>query len=194
MLLLLALEEREFRIEVGYGLEGALNDAKTGRIQDDYIIPYLKDDNWDEGIRNGYSKILQEVSNEYGVDVGEITIKEPEDSGELYSGIGTMVFLFLTMFLAKTKKTTKIIILVIDIIAVIATFIFKANLANNIFAMLCFIEFLTLVYTIISLITKGSGTVHGVFFGGSGGGSSFGGGRSFGDGGSSGGGGSSRRF
>ena len=33
LLLLLALEEREFRVEVGYGLEGILPDGKTGRFQ-----------------------------------------------------------------------------------------------------------------------------------------------------------------
>ncbi len=69
VLLLLALEERQFRVEVGYGLEGRLNDAKTGRIQDQYIIPYLKNDNWNEGIRNGFNAILQEVSEEYGVHI-----------------------------------------------------------------------------------------------------------------------------
>mgnify|MGYP003300435229 CR=1 FL=1 len=41
LLLLLALEEREFRVEVGDGLSGILPDGKTGRFQDDYIIPYL---------------------------------------------------------------------------------------------------------------------------------------------------------
>ena len=34
LLLLLALEERQMRIEVGYGLEGILPDGKTGRFQD----------------------------------------------------------------------------------------------------------------------------------------------------------------
>ena len=42
LLLLLTLEERQFRIEVGYGLEGVLPDGLTGRYQDEYIIPYLK--------------------------------------------------------------------------------------------------------------------------------------------------------
>lgn len=69
VLLLLALEEREFRVEVGYGLEGCLNDAKTGRIQDEYIIPYLKNNQWDEGIRNGFNAILEEISAEYGVSI-----------------------------------------------------------------------------------------------------------------------------
>ena len=48
LLLLLALEERQFRVEVGYGLEGILPDGKTGRFQDQYIIPYLKEDNFEE--------------------------------------------------------------------------------------------------------------------------------------------------
>lgn len=69
VLMVLALEEREFRIEVGYGLEGALPDAKTGRIQDQYIIPHLTENNWDAGIRNGFNAIIQVVANEYGVTV-----------------------------------------------------------------------------------------------------------------------------
>lgn len=72
VLLLLALEERQFRVEVGYGLEGSLNDAKTGRIQDEYIIPYLKNNNWNEGIRNGFNAILQEVLEEYGVSIENV--------------------------------------------------------------------------------------------------------------------------
>ena len=70
LLLLLALEERQFRVEVGYGLEGILPDAKTGRIQDEYIIPYLKQNNWNDGIKNGFSTFLETISSEYNVEVG----------------------------------------------------------------------------------------------------------------------------
>ena len=69
VLLLLAYEERQFRIEVGYGLEGRLNDGKTGAIQDLYIIPYLKEGKWDEGIKNGFDAIIQEVCKEYEITV-----------------------------------------------------------------------------------------------------------------------------
>ena len=61
VLLLCTTGEREFRIEVGYGLEGALPDGKTGRIQDQYIIPYLKQDNYNDGILNGYNAVLETV-------------------------------------------------------------------------------------------------------------------------------------
>ena len=43
ILLLLAVEERKVRIEVGYGLEGALPDSKTGRILDNYGMSYFKE-------------------------------------------------------------------------------------------------------------------------------------------------------
>lgn len=42
LLLLCSYQDRKFRVEVGYGLEGILNDGKTGRMQDEYIIPYLR--------------------------------------------------------------------------------------------------------------------------------------------------------
>lgn len=71
VLILLALDERESRIEVGYGLEGALNDAKTGRIQDQYMIPYYKNDDFNNGLMQGYSAIVQEICKEYGLDASQ---------------------------------------------------------------------------------------------------------------------------
>lgn len=69
LLLLLSLKERKFRVEVGYGLEGILPDAKTGRIQDEYMIPYLKENKWDEGIRNGFNAFLDVIVNDYGITI-----------------------------------------------------------------------------------------------------------------------------
>jgi len=73
LLLLLALEERLFRVEVGYGLEGILPDGKTGRFQDEYIIPYLKNNNWNEGIKNGYDAFYSEI-----VKLNNLTIEYNE--------------------------------------------------------------------------------------------------------------------
>ena len=69
LLLLLALEERKFRVEVGYGLEGILPDGKTGRFQDEYIIPYLKENKWDEGIKNGYDAFYAEIVEQNNLDL-----------------------------------------------------------------------------------------------------------------------------
>ncbi len=78
VLLLVALKERKSRIEVGYGLEGALPDAKTGRIQDEYMIPYFKQGNYDKGILNAYSVLVNEVANEYKVTIGQAKAAKPK--------------------------------------------------------------------------------------------------------------------
>lgn len=69
LLLLCSYKDRQFRVEVGYGLEGKLPDGKTGRMQDEYIIPYLREDEFDQGIKNGYSAFLKEVADEYNVTI-----------------------------------------------------------------------------------------------------------------------------
>ena len=64
VLLLVAVKDRKSRIEVGYGLEGALPDAKTGRIQDDYMIPAFKKNDFNTGILQGYQALVDEVTKE----------------------------------------------------------------------------------------------------------------------------------
>ncbi len=69
MLLLISLEERELRIEVGNGLEGILPDGKCGRYRDQYMIPYLKNDEWDNGIKNGYDAFFKEIVTQNNLNI-----------------------------------------------------------------------------------------------------------------------------
>ncbi|MDR1628055.1 MAG: TPM domain-containing protein [Oscillospiraceae bacterium] len=71
LLILIAPKERVMRIEVGDGLEGAINDSKAGRFRDLYATPYFKENNWDEGVKQLYSAILSEVYKEYNMEVPE---------------------------------------------------------------------------------------------------------------------------
>ncbi len=52
-LLLVAVDDRKLRIEVGYGLEGALPDARAKRIVAEIITPYFKNGDYAGGIRAG---------------------------------------------------------------------------------------------------------------------------------------------
>ncbi len=67
ILLLLSVDDREVRVEVGSGLEGALPDSKTGRILDTYGMDYFADDNFSAGLTNVYSALVNEVHIEYGL-------------------------------------------------------------------------------------------------------------------------------
>lgn len=64
MLILLATDDREVRIEVGNGLEGIFNDAKVGRFLDDYAISYFAENDFDYGVNNLYRAILIELGLE----------------------------------------------------------------------------------------------------------------------------------
>lgn len=69
VVILLAPNEREIGVQVGYGLEGALNDAKVGRIIDETAIDYLSQNDWDKGITELYMAIITVVYEEYGLEV-----------------------------------------------------------------------------------------------------------------------------
>lgn len=68
ILLLLAVDERKVRIEVGYGLEGALPDSKTGRILDTYGVDRFKKNDFSTGLAAVYDSLINEVYIEKGLD------------------------------------------------------------------------------------------------------------------------------
>ena len=63
-LLLVAKDDRTLRIEVGYGLEGALNDATANRIIDEIIVPRFKRGDFYAGIESGLAAMMQVVNGE----------------------------------------------------------------------------------------------------------------------------------
>lgn len=69
VLMLISTGDRKSRIEVGYGLEGALTDGVTGQIQDQYMIPYFRKGNYEEGIALGYEALARRIAKEYNVQL-----------------------------------------------------------------------------------------------------------------------------
>ncbi len=64
VLLLIAKDDRKLRIEVGYGLEGALNDATAKRIVAEVISPYFKRGEFYAGVDAGVAAIIKVVEGE----------------------------------------------------------------------------------------------------------------------------------
>ena len=63
-LLVVAKNDRKLRIEVGYGLEGALNDATTKRIIDEIITPKFRSGDFAGGISAGVDRIIGVIDGE----------------------------------------------------------------------------------------------------------------------------------
>ena len=150
VLMLLALQERQFRIEVGYGLEGCLPDGKTGRIQDEYIIPYLSQGNWDAGIKNGFCAILEVVEKEYGVNTGRVSAQVLQKNSSLESvedGIPRNIFLIIIIssvlgvvanLYKRSKKVNNKKLLVVSLVWIIISTILIVLKSSNIFFKICF--------------------------------------------------------
>ena len=65
VLLLVAVAERQVRIEVGYGLEVSLTDAASGAIIRDEIVPRFKEGQFEAGLLAGASAILATIEGTY---------------------------------------------------------------------------------------------------------------------------------
>ena len=63
-LLVVAKNDRKLRIEVGYGLEGALNDATAKRIIDEIITPKFRSGDFAGGISAGVDRIIGVIDGE----------------------------------------------------------------------------------------------------------------------------------
>lgn len=72
----------EVWVAVGYGLEGRLTDAQTGRLLDEYAVPCYKKDQFARGTKQLYYAIVNEVREEYGLEteqVPELSLKQRFD-------------------------------------------------------------------------------------------------------------------
>lgn len=100
VLLLVAVKERRVRIEVGYGLEGALPDAICKQIIEKYIIPYFKQGNYGKGISAGVSQIVKYIAREYNIDPSQISgykvySPQPQRGNSLIGFIIYFILLFI---------------------------------------------------------------------------------------------------
>lgn len=64
VILVVAKDDRALRIEVGYGLEGALTDAASKRIISEVIAPRFRQGDFHGGIRAGVDRIMRVIDGE----------------------------------------------------------------------------------------------------------------------------------
>lgn len=149
VLLVLAMNERKVRIEVGYGLEGRIPDAKAGRILDEYAIPYLKNQQPNKAVTETFKALSNEVFAEYGIEGAQETTPAPAPNQAVPSdeGIGIPSWLLI----------------IVVLVVVFLDFKFFGG---------------TLTYLLLSIIGRGGGRGGGGGSRGGGGGSSGGGGAS----------------
>jgi uncharacterized protein len=71
VILILAMQERQIRLEVGYGLEGALPDGRAGAIIDQAMVPAFQAGRYGEGFLAATRLIAGVIGEETGVDLSD---------------------------------------------------------------------------------------------------------------------------
>ncbi len=112
VLLLVVMNPRKGRIEVGYGLEGILNDAKAGDIIRAMAV-YTRQGDFNTGISTGVQRIAQIITTDAGV-----TLAQPQPMHQYHREqqqpvqlsltqllLGGGVILLILFFLIKTGNT-----------------------------------------------------------------------------------------
>jgi len=107
VLLLLSIEEHKMRIEVGYGLEGALPDSVAQSILNNEMTPLLKVGDYDGAVTVGVHSIEQATKGEYtatATPVGNPFISFVENNIEGIIIFGFFVLQFFASILARSRS------------------------------------------------------------------------------------------
>jgi uncharacterized protein len=110
VLLVVALNARKYRIEVGYGLEGVLPDSLVGGIGREYLVPYFKRGDYSSGIYTATLVIANKIASDAGVKISGMpavqktdSVKKSKDTGGPFGKIISLVF-FLIMLILFIKN------------------------------------------------------------------------------------------
>lgn len=69
VLITVSLNDRKYRIETGYGVEGILPDSLVGSIGRQYLVPYFRKGDYSTGIFKASVVIAQEIADSEGVEI-----------------------------------------------------------------------------------------------------------------------------
>jgi uncharacterized protein len=67
LLILVAMQDRQWRVEVGTSLEGVITDIYSARVMDTVAAPRFREGNFSQGIKEAYSLFADAIAKEYNV-------------------------------------------------------------------------------------------------------------------------------
>ena len=102
VLIFVTVKERKMRIETGYGLEGILPDGLCGEIRDQYMLPFLKENQYGEGLLNGTIAVAQIIAQDAGVRLtGQVQVKH---TPKRRSGFSFLPLILIAVFILFSRR------------------------------------------------------------------------------------------
>jgi len=104
VLVLLAVKERRWRIETGYGVEGILPDGLCGEIGRTYMVPYFKEGKYAEGLYQGVCAVAGIIAKDAHVSLAALgnfqeISPESQSSSSLPNSAVILIFVIIMLFI-----------------------------------------------------------------------------------------------
>lgn len=93
ILLVVAPNDRKVRIEVGYGLEGALTDSLSSIIIQREILPEFRNNDFPKGVQQGVAAITQAIKGEYTAPTNKTSNRKTDAFSEKYGNYLPLFFI-----------------------------------------------------------------------------------------------------
>lgn len=97
ILILLSTDERRLRIKVGEDLSDIIYPQLIDEYIEQFFMPYFKNGEWDEGIKNGYSSFYKMICNYYDIDTSEINVYDDNIFIKYKNYIIFLIIWFITL-------------------------------------------------------------------------------------------------
>jgi uncharacterized protein len=79
-LLVVAVQDRKYRFEIGYGLESVLPDSLVGTIGREYLVPYFRQGDYGTGIYSAIVVVARTIASSAGVELATMPpVSRPHD-------------------------------------------------------------------------------------------------------------------
>lgn len=97
ILILLSTDERRLRIKVGEDLSDIIYPQLIDEYIEQFFMPYFRNGEWDEGIKNGYSSFYKMICNYYDIDTSEINVYDDNIFIKYKNYIIFLIIWFITL-------------------------------------------------------------------------------------------------
>ena len=99
VLIIAAIEDRQFRIEVGYGLEPIIPDGRAGRIRDEVVIPLFQQGDYGGGLAGAAATIANIIAQDAGIELTGAIAQQQQQSGQRSPFGGLIRIILLLLFI-----------------------------------------------------------------------------------------------
>lgn len=124
-LILIAVKDHKYRVEVGYGLEGVLPDGYIGNLERNIMTPYFARNDFFGGLNLAVINLGQEISKDYNGASNSNSGQLSSKSAIIYVLLGIGIFIAIVVIgiaSGNTEQVTGILWFILKIVTLAALF------------------------------------------------------------------------